>query len=153
MVRWNPTLAHVAAVATLALAAAPLPALAQAHAEEQGDHILRASTVGARNLPESMREKHDIPLGQNTAVLNVTVQRKADGMTRNVPARLEVEARNTLGAPTPLEMREVVANGMISYLGVYEFLAREVLDFRITAHPKGTEQSLTLEFRDRLGRR
>jgi hypothetical protein len=154
MARTPSPIARLAVTAVLALLAATLQvAFAQSHIEERGDHVLRASTVSASNLPDAMREEHSIPTDPNTAVLNVVVQRKADGATRNVPARIEVEARNTLGAPTPVEMREVVANGMVSYLGVYSFLPREVLDFRITAQPKGSDETVTLEFRDRLGRR
>ncbi|HZF78343.1 MAG TPA: hypothetical protein VEZ89_00995, partial [Rubrivivax sp.] len=44
-------------------------------------------------------------------------------------------------------------NGMVSYMGSYRFLPREVLDFHITAQPEGRQQALTLKFRDRLGRR
>jgi hypothetical protein len=151
------TFRSIATAATAALflhlAVVAPRAAAQAHIQAAEDHILRASTVSASNLSDEMRNEYGIPLAANTAVLNVTVQRKTDGAPRNVPARLEVQARNLYGMETGVEMRKVVANGLVSYLGTYEFLPRETLDFRITAHPEGTQQSVTLEFRDRLGHR
>lgn len=126
---------------------------AQAHVETRGDYVLGASTVSAANLPDTVREQHGIPVDPNTAVLNVTVQRKADGVLRNVPARLDVRARNLYGVETGVDMREVVANDLVSYMGTYRFLPREVLDFQITAPPEAAQQAITLQFRDRLGRR
>ncbi|MGE1125620.1 DUF4426 domain-containing protein, partial [Pseudomonas zeae] len=89
----------------------------------------------------------------NTAVLNVTVQQRVDGTERNVPARLDVSARSLSGVQTTVEMREFVANDLVSYMGSYPFLPREVIDFRVTAYPQGTGEAITLSFRDRLGRR
>lgn len=130
---------------------ASLSAPAQPHVHESGDHLLRASTVSAETLPPAMRKQHAIPLDPHTAVLNVTVQRQVDGTRRNVPAAVEVHARNLLGVQTPVPMRETVANGMVSYLGVYRFQPRQALDFRIAARPAGSDERLVLEFRDRLG--
>lgn len=143
-----------AATAVLAcLSAAASTAAAQAHVQTSGAYVIRASTVSADNLPSAMREEYGIPTARNTAVLNVTVQRKTDGAMRNVPARLDVQTRTLLGVESGVDMRTVVANDFVSYLGTYHFLPREVLDFRITAHPEGSQQAITLEFRDRLGHR
>lgn len=134
------------------LALAPVLAWGQAHEKHQGNYVLRASTVSAEALPESMRRQHDIPLGPGKAVLNVTVQRQLGSETRNVPARVDVTAHNPMGVPTSVVLRQVSANGMVSYLGVYDFLPREVLDFRIRAWPQGANPSIELSFTDRLGR-
>jgi hypothetical protein len=137
----------------IAFAGAASTASAQMHVRAEGDYVLRASTVSAANLPRAMRTEHNIPEGPNTGVLNVVVQHQTDGTLRNVQARVEVRARNLLGAETNVDVREVVADGFVSYLGTYFFLPREIIDFRVTAHPEGGDQPITLEFRDRLGRR
>ncbi|CAM5784016.1 DUF4426 domain-containing protein [Rhizobacter fulvus] len=151
------TLTPATAAAALALAAclsatAP-PAAAQSHVKNSGDYRLRASTTSAANLPPAVREEHGIPTDPNTAVLNVTVQHQEGGAMRNVAARLEVQVHNLLGARSPVAMREVTANDRVSYMGTYRLLPREVLDFRVTAHPEGARRAITLQFRDRLGRR
>lgn len=145
------TLAATAALLALLSTAAP-PAAAQAHEQASGDYVVRASTVSAENLPTAMRDRYDIRTPGNTAVLNVTVQRRTNGTLSNVPAQVQVRSRTLLGVENDIQMRSVVANDLISYMGTYSFLPREVLDFRVTAHPEGAPQPITLEFRDRLGR-
>lgn len=137
----------------LCLTVAALPARAQAHEETSGDYVLRASTVNAANLPETMRVQHGIGLDPHTAVLNVTVQRKGEGTLHNVPARMIVRSRNLQGEEAGVDMRETVANERVSYMGTYRSHPGEVLDFRITAHPEGVQQAITLSFRNRLGPR
>lgn len=145
---------HAAFRACLAiLALVPVLAWGQAHEKHEGNYVLRASTVSAEALPEPMRRAHGIPSGPGKAVLNVTVQRQLGSETRNVPARVEVTAQNLMGVTTSVDLRQVSANGMVSYLGVYDFLPREVLNFRIRAWPQGADSSIELSFTDRLGRR
>jgi hypothetical protein len=146
-----PRAAAAALLAGLSLAA--FTAAAQPHVQTEGDYVIRASTVSATVLPRAMREQYGIPSTSNTAVLNITVQRKSNGALSNVPAELEVRARNLLGLETPVQMQTVVANDLVSHVGTYQFLPHEVLDFDITARPEGAEQAISLQFRDRLGGR
>ncbi|MEO7335533.1 MAG: DUF4426 domain-containing protein [Caldimonas sp.] len=125
-------------------------AQAQVHTASSGDYTLRASTVAAGNLPEAMRRLHGISTDPRTAVINVTVELKGSTAKSNVAADLKVEARNLYGIKTEVAMREVAANGQLSYLGVYDFLPREVLDFTVVAQPNGARSELRLQFRDRL---
>lgn len=143
----------VGVVGALVLSVAAAAVQAQPHEAQTPEHVLRASTVDASSLPDAMRRHHGIPLRANTGVLNVILLRLVDGHQRNVPAELDVRARNLYGIETPVEMRQVVADGFVSYLGVYDFVPHQVLDFRITARPVGKGAALTLEFRDRLGQR
>lgn len=131
---------------------AALTALAQPSEVRQDGYVLRASTVAAQNLPQSMREAHGIPDDPRAAVLNVTVQQTDAGAPRNVAADVSVQARNLYGVTTDVQLRRVEAAGQVTYLGVYRFLPREVLDFVVVAQPVGAPNSLRLEFRDRLAK-
>ena len=140
-----------AAVLAIAVAFAS-PVFAQAHQKTVGDLTLRASTVSADSLPSSVLQRHEIARGAGKALLNMTVMQTSGGVQRNIAARVEVEARNAGGISTSVEVREVVENGMVTYLGVYDFLPREVIDFRVSARPLDSERSIRLQFRDRMGR-
>lgn len=135
-----------------ALVWAPLLAWAQPHVKQDRDYILRGSTVSAQALPEAMRNKYGIPSGPGKGVLNVTVQRKLGGEVRNVPARIDVKAHDLMGILTSVDLQQVSTQVMVSYLGIYDFLPREVLTFRILAWPEGSNSSIELTFTDRLGR-
>ncbi len=141
-----------AAVLAIAVAFAS-PVFAQAHQKTVGDLTLRASTVSADSLPLGALQRHEIARGAGKALLNVTVMRSSGGVRRHIPARVEVEARNAGGLATNVEVREVVENGRVTYPGVYDFLPREVIDFRISAQPLDSERIVRLKFRHRLGRR
>ena len=142
------------------LSVAATPSQAQSHVEASGNYVLRASTASTARLSDvsdvsdvsdAMHEEHGIRTASYTAVLNVTVLHASGGVLRNMPARVQVSARNMLGAEAGVDMREVAADNMVSYLGTYRLLPREVLDFQITAYPEGAHQAITLQFRDRLG--
>jgi Domain of unknown function (DUF4426) len=131
---------------------AALTALAQPAEVREDKYVLRASTVAAQNLPQAMRDRHGIPDDPRAAVLNITLQRSDAGAPRNVAADVSVQARNLYGVKTDVQLRRVEADGQVSYLGVYHFLPREVLDFEIVARPEGAPNRLRLEFRDRLSK-
>lgn len=139
--------------AVLCFTLMPSRSPAQPHTEAAGGYVLRASTVSTQNLPPRVLEQHGIPTDPHTAVLNVVVQHSDGNRSRNVRADVVAHARNLYGVKTEVDMREVVENGFVSYQGVYKFLPREVLDFHVTARPEASGQTLSLTFRDRLGRR
>lgn len=139
--------------ALLCIALMPSRSAAQPHTEAAGGYVLRASTVSTQNLPPRVLEQHGIPTDPHTAVLNVVVQHSEGNLSRHVRADVVAHARNLYGVKTDVDMREVMENGFVSYLGVYKFLPREVLDFHVTARPEASGQTLTLTFRDRLRRR
>lgn len=122
----------------------------QAHEHTAAGYTVRASTVRAQELPQRSLQTHGIASTPDTAVLNVTVQRGSGKALTNVRADVKAEARNLVGVVTPVPMREITENGLVSYLGVYQFLPNEVLDFRVSARPVGVDHTLELRFRDRL---
>jgi hypothetical protein len=65
---------------------------------------------------------------------------------------VSVVARNLTGRARDIPVRQTQENGYISYLGAYEFVNGEVLDFAVTARPEGNQEALSLRFRDRLWR-
>lgn len=130
----------------LVLMVLPGTALAQAHEKQIGAFTLRSSTVGSESLsPQSARE-HGIERSPRRAILNVTVTK--DGQT--IPARVSAVGRSLTGKNRDIGMRETIANNYVSYTGSYEFTHGEVIDFTVTATPRGSETPLTLTYRERM---
>jgi hypothetical protein len=134
-----------AVTAALALAAA---ASAQVHESVTADHVLRGNVVGSMALPEPQARQHGIPRDPEHAVLNVVVLRRG---TPTASVRARVEAR-LVGATSVrhLPMREVAANGGISYVGSFRFAPGTMVDVIVEARPAGTQRTLSLRFEDRL---
>jgi len=138
-----------AAAATVMLLASAL-AWPQAHTRQLGDYTLRSSTVSSENLPAETARAHGIERNPRRGIVNVTVLKNEAGIDKPVPARLQVQTLNLAGQRRDINMRPITAAGRISYLGVYEFVHGEVLDFTVTAQPENVGQPLDLTYRDRL---
>lgn len=146
-----PALAFLLLAAT---AAAPATVLAQAHETTRGGYTLRSSTVSSTNLDPATARKHGIEPSPTRGVLNVLVLRKRGKGQRTVHADVHAGIRGLTGATRNVPMKEVEQNGYVSYMGVYDFAPREVLDFHVTARPQGREATtLELKYRDRMWKR
>ena len=133
-----------------ALAFASLEVKAQAHEKRVGAYVLRSSTVASETFAEATARAHGIDPAPTRAVLNVTVLRDSGGVLKNVRADVRASAVDMLGRPRDIPLRPIVGNGMVSYLGSFDFLPREILDFRVVARPDDGGAPITLEFRDRM---
>ena len=133
-----------------AMAATCAEAFAQAHEKRVGPWVLRGSTVSSETFDETAARTHGIDPGPTRAVLNVTLSRASDEPRANLRADVEASITDLAGRSIDVPMREVVGNGMVSYLGTVDFAPRQVLDFRIVARPHPDGAPITLEFRDRM---
>lgn len=127
-------------------------AQAQPHEARQGDYLLRSSTVASQNIAPQTAAKHGITPAPSRAVLNVVVLKAGSAAEATVAAEVSASRQNLAGVQQTIALREVRANGYISYIGSYEFLPREVIDFTITATPADGQRSapLTLTYRERM---
>lgn len=132
------------------LVAASGPAWSQAHVSKEGAFSLRASTVSSETLPEVTAKAHGIERDPRRGVLNVTIMHRDKSGETNVRADVHATARDLTGQKRDVPMKEVDANGYVSYMGTYDFVRGEVIDFLIDAKPHGAGPRLSLTFRDRM---
>jgi hypothetical protein len=140
----------VTAIFMIWLAIAPDTALAQPHSVNEGPYVLRASTVNSESLPEETARAHGIARDPRRGVLNVMVAEKKGKDSWTTHARVHAAARDLTGQSRDIPMREIDSNGSVTYLGTYEFVRGEVMDFIVDAVPLGSDRELRLTFRDRL---
>ena len=133
-----------------ALAASALLAAAQSHEVSEGDFVLRSSTVTSQQIDPTSAARHGIEVAPNRAVFNVVLLRGAD--RQPVPAKVTASSRNLAGMRSKILLREVREDEWVSYVGSFDFVPREVLDFVVEAQPAEGEQQpvLTLSYRDRM---
>lgn len=140
----------IAAIPLLMLVAA---AWAQPQEVSRGGLTLRSSTVASGMIDQATADRHGIEQAPDVGVLNVVLARSETGRLQPIPAQVEATAWSLSGIRQEIEMREVRENGRVSYMGTYDFLPREVIDFRITAKPLDAPSvSLSLAYRDRMWR-
>jgi hypothetical protein len=134
------------------LAAVAMPVLAQVHEESKGGYLVRSSTVKSTLIDPDAALSVGIAPAPDRAVLNVVVLGPGDRpiQERNMPAKVTVTMRRLTGKVEPVDMREVRVNNMVSYLGSYKFVPREILEFEIHAQPQGSTQDIRLAYSDRM---
>ena len=126
-------------IAALALAACAASSQAQVHEIRQGDHLLRSSTVTSNSIDPATAERHGIKPAANRAVLNVLVLRRSGAVDTPVTAAVTAFMQDLAGVRQDISLRKVSENGRVSYMGTYDFLPREVIDFKVTALPDGAQ--------------
>ncbi|MEJ8838825.1 DUF4426 domain-containing protein [Ramlibacter sp. AN1133] len=138
--------------AALWLAVVATTATAQPHEATRGKLTLRSSTVASVTIDKATARRHGIDQAPDVGVLNVLLARTDEGLLHPIPARVEAQAWSLSGVRQQIEMREVREGGRVSYVGSYNFLPREVIDFRITAKPTDSRAApaLSLAYRDRM---
>lgn len=133
-------------IAALALAACAVSSHAQSHETRQGDYRLRSSTVASDRISPAAAAQHGIEPAASRAVLNVLVLRRSSGAEESpVAATVTASMQNLAGVRRDIALREVNENGRVSYIGSYEFLPREVIDFEVTAVPEGAQPASLLK--------
>lgn len=120
------------------------------HSVSAGKYTLRASTIYSLAIPEQVANANGIARDARHGVLNVLVSKTEGNSNSNTRAEVHVVARKLTGQRRDIPMREIVSNGSVTYLGSYDFVRGEVLDFVIDAIPLGSRRKLRLTFRDRL---
>ena len=138
--------AHLA----LLLAVAGFSAWPQDHVRKFDQYTLRASAVASDTLSVEAARRYGIRPSSTRAVVSVTVFRNVAGKEQTVPAKVSAQAANLLVHRSRIPLRQVEAAGNISYVGTYDFGHGEVLDFTITAEPRGSDKKLRLSFREQL---
>lgn len=146
-------LTHLLRLPTLlAFLALPGSALAQAHEREIGPYVLRATVSTTAAIAPESAQKYDIDRQADRAILNVIVIRRDDPQMRPLPARVNATMTNLAGIKKDIELQAIEANDRVSYTGTFEYAPREVADFAVSALPEGSDQTLSMEFRERLWR-
>lgn len=115
------------------------------------DKSVKALTQSAESLRQAVdpatARAHGIERGPDHAVLNAVMLQ--DG--RPVAAQVSATARTLTGRIEAVSMKEVGANGGVSYTGDYGIARGEVLYFTMRATPRSSPGTqLVLQFRDRL---
>ena len=97
---------------------------------------------------------HGIEPAANRAVLIVLVLRRSGKVTTPVTATVTALLHDLAGVPHHINMRKITQNGWITYMGTYDFLLREVIDFKVTALPDGAKPGpmLKLSYQERMWR-
>ena len=138
-------IARVACAAgTLILAA---PVLAE-HSTRVGDFTIQHNAFPAATLSPEIARAYGIQGGKNRGVLNVSVIKDRPGTTGSpVRALVDVDLVDGNSRKGRVPMKEVEAQGAVSYLGEFPIADGQDLEFEIKVRPTGATETTTVRMR------
>jgi len=130
--RWSGRLLLLGCLAVCA------PAISWAQqAEDIGTHWVHYSAINTSQLTPQVASAFGIERSAARALLNLAVLRKNDdGVDRAVRAQIRVQAVNLAGQRRNLEVREVVEQDAIYYIGTFRIHNEERITFRVSVQPQ-----------------
>ena len=109
-----------------------------------GDHVVHFSAQTTDQLPSEVAMAYNIPRNPKLAMLNVSIIEKAT----NAPTEAEVSVKtvNLTGQLKDVEMRKIVEQEAIYYIGDTSVENMETLIFDISVQPPGVEEPAQIRF-------
>lgn len=106
-------------------------------AADLGTHWVHYSVVNTSQLAPEVASAIGVQRSASRALLNLAVLRKNDhGMDQAVRAQIQVQAVNLAGQRRDIELREVVEQDAIYYLGSFRIHNEERIRFRVSVLPE-----------------
>jgi len=121
------------------------------HVEEFDGYSLQGSLTPTDRLPDVMTQEHNIEPGPERLLFNALVyEKRSDGELEPVAADVNVVYENLAGHEIEVDMRQVEANGDVSYIGTLDASGQLVFRFIVEAQPEGSDETLQTEFEVQL---
>lgn len=106
-------------------------------AEDLGTHWVHYSVINTSQLAPEVASAIGVQRSASRALLNLAVLRKNDdGMDHAVRAQIRVQAVNLAGQRRDIELREVVEQDAVYYLGSFRIHNEERIRFRVSVLPE-----------------
>jgi len=110
-----------------------------------GDFTIQYNAFTADTLTPEIAKANGIQRSKRLGVLNVSVINAVAGTTgTGVKALVDVDLIDGKAGKGPLAMREVEAQGAVSYLGQFPIADGQELEFEIRVRPTGAPTTTTL---------
>lgn len=114
--------------------------------DTSGGYELIHAVIRTSQLPETSANRYEIEQERDNLLLTLVVKDKATG--NNVPAEFNVDVVNAAGQRMEIEVEEIVANDMVSYVGILDVELPAILDFQVQYRPQGEPDMVEVDFRE-----
>lgn len=117
------------------------------YAQDFGAYRVRYNALPTQHLLPSVAQAYGIPRSQQLGLVNVAVQRNADGDTSTpIRATLNGTATSLAGQRVALKFREIAEDGAVYYLSEFPVSAPDTYRFTISITPESATSPYLLKF-------
>lgn len=124
------------------------------HAEqfkEVGNYVVHYNTINTSFLSADVARKYDIQRSNRRAMVNIAVQKKAQGPAATpVHAAIKVTATNLNGQLRQVDMRALEDGDAVYYIGELGIENEEVLNFHVEVKPEGASDAFDFTFQEQF---
>ncbi|MGA7801512.1 MAG: DUF4426 domain-containing protein [Gammaproteobacteria bacterium] len=123
------------------------PALADS-SQDFGNYVVHFNALTTDMLSPTVAKQYGITRSGNRGMINVVVLKKVMG-TPGQPVKAELRAMGTnlTGQIKDITLREIHEGNAIYYLGQFSVAHEETVNFDITVHPAGSDDTYHVRFR------
>jgi len=116
-----------------------------------GDYIVHYNAFRSDQLTPDIAKAYGLTRRNNRMVLNITVQKLADG-GKTIPVKANVRgfASNLSSQVKNLEFKEIYDGDAIYYLSQLQVSNRETLKFEVKATPEGAGITANIKFKQQF---
>lgn len=117
------------------------------YAENFGAYRVRYNALPTEHLLPNVAQAYGIPRSQQLGLVNIAVQRSADGDTSApIRATLNGTATSLAGQRVALKFREIAEDGAVYYIAQFPISAPDTYRFDISITPESATSPYTLKF-------
>lgn len=119
--------------------------------ERYGDYELHYSVVNTTFLEPAVAAQYGLARGSRRAIINLSLREHLeDGSTVAREMSLEGRSWDLTQAQVNFDFVEVREGPALYYIGEFKFINREWRFFEINFSPDGSEEALSLEFKQQM---
>ena len=113
----------------------------------ENERIARCNTVHSLTLPNAIVERYNVNAQDETGVISCSLQSSAAEPPTNLPAQVTGTVTTLTGRSAPVEFKEILDEGAVSYLGTFSIDAKSALDFEVQLTDPQSGQTIRVDLR------
>ncbi len=137
-------LINVCAVSILLLLSSP--AVAE-NSTSSGGYTIHHNALKADFLSPAIAKAYNIQRSKFRGLLNISVIKDKPGTSGTpVKARIELKVANLNSVPKEIELKQIVEDQAIYYIGDFPVVNREIVNFNLEVIPEGQKRPILARF-------
>jgi len=117
------------------------------NAKTYGDYTVHVNVLTTDQLPADVARSYNISRSKSRGMLNVVITKNIDGVDKPVTATVSTVTRNLASQLKNMEIREIVEQDAIYYIGDVQVDNEEILIFNIDVAPENKTNPFLLAYR------
>jgi hypothetical protein len=133
-------------VAALTLLLLPAMSMGE-NSTSNKDYTVHHNAIKTDFLSPTIAQAYGIQRSKFRGMVNISIIKNIEGTTgKAVPAEIAIQAKNLLGVPKQLDLREIREDQAIYYIADFPITDGEIVTFKLQATPEQSDSGISARF-------